>query len=148
MVEIGRIDFSTKVSLLSSHLVYPWEKHLESALHVMDYLEQKHNSWLVSDPTYPKIDESIFKNCDWKDFYGDPEEAIPPSASKPCSKDVDLWAKFDRDHTGDKETRKLQTRYLIYCYMSLVDYLFKNQPRIERFIFMLSLLCWSMWWKP
>ena len=37
----------------------------------MAYLKQKHNSRLVFDPTYPKIDESFFKDFDWKDFYGD-----------------------------------------------------------------------------
>ena len=66
MVEIGRIDISTEVSLILSHLAFPREGHLEAALHVMAYLKQKHNSRLVFDPTYPIIDESIFKDCDWK----------------------------------------------------------------------------------
>ena len=41
MVKIGRIDIATEVSLLSSHLVYTQEGHLESALHVMAYLKKK-----------------------------------------------------------------------------------------------------------
>jgi hypothetical protein len=35
MVELGRIDIATKISLLSSHLAYPRVEHLEVALHVM-----------------------------------------------------------------------------------------------------------------
>ncbi len=56
MVELGHIDIVTKISLLSSHLAYPREGHLEAALHVMGYLKQKHNYCLIFDPTYPKID--------------------------------------------------------------------------------------------
>ncbi len=53
MVELGRIDIATEVSLLSSHLAYPCEGHLETALHIMSYLRQKHNTRLIFDPTYP-----------------------------------------------------------------------------------------------
>ena len=51
MVEIGRIDIATEVSLLSLHLAYPQEGHREAALHVMAYLQAKHNSRLIFDPT-------------------------------------------------------------------------------------------------
>jgi hypothetical protein len=57
MVELGHIDIATEVSLLSSHLAFPPEGHLETAIHIMSYLSQKHNTRLVIfDPTYPKID--------------------------------------------------------------------------------------------
>ncbi len=38
MVEFGRIDIATEVSMLSSYLACPREGHLENALHVMGYL--------------------------------------------------------------------------------------------------------------
>ena len=98
MVEIGRIDIATEVSLLSSHLDHPLERHLEAALHVMAYLKLKHNYLLVFDPTYPKIDESIFKDYEWKYFYGYAEEEIPPNAPNPRGKNVDLQAKVDSYH--------------------------------------------------
>ena len=130
MVEIGRIYIATEVSLISSHLAYHQEGHLETDLHVMACLKQKHNYRLVFDPTYPKIDESIFKYCDWKYFYGDAEEAIPPNSLKPLDKDVDLRAKVDSNREGDKETRRLRTGYLIFYNMSLVDWLYNKQPTI------------------
>ena len=102
MVEIGRIDMATDVSLLQSHLAHPQEENIQADLHVMAYLKQKHNYRLVLDTTYPKMDESIFKGCDWKDFYGDAEEAIPTNAPKRRGKDVDLRAKVDSNHAGDK----------------------------------------------
>jgi hypothetical protein len=60
MVELGRIDIATEVSLLSSHLAYPCEGYLETALHIMSYLNQKHNTRLIFDPTYPNIDMGKF----------------------------------------------------------------------------------------
>ena len=56
MVEIGRIDITTKVSQLSSFFAMPRRRHLANALHVMSYLKIKHNSMLVLDPTYPDIE--------------------------------------------------------------------------------------------
>jgi hypothetical protein len=44
MVELGCVDIVTKVSMLSSYLVYPHEGHLEAAIHVMGYLRLKHSS--------------------------------------------------------------------------------------------------------
>ncbi len=44
MCVIGRMDIATKVSLLSSHLGYPHEGHLDAALHVLGYLQLKYNS--------------------------------------------------------------------------------------------------------
>jgi len=71
MVELGRVDIATEISLFSSHLAYPREGHLEAALQVMGYLKQKHDSRLIFDPTYPKIDMSSFPTYDWTEFYGD-----------------------------------------------------------------------------
>ncbi len=47
MCEIGRIDIATEVSLLSSHLAYPREGHLDAALHIMGCLKLKNNSRLI-----------------------------------------------------------------------------------------------------
>ncbi len=43
MVELGQIDIATEVSMLSSYLACPREGHPENALHVMGYLQLKHN---------------------------------------------------------------------------------------------------------
>ena len=78
MVELGHVDIATKFFLLSSHLAYPREGHLEAVLHVMAYLKQKHNSRLIFDPTYPDIDMSSFPTYGWTEFCWDVQEAIPP----------------------------------------------------------------------
>ena len=80
MVELGRIDIITELSLLSSHIALPTEGHLEAAVHVMAHFGQKNNFKLVYDSTYPEIDHSIFKECDWTEFYRNTKEAIPVNA--------------------------------------------------------------------
>ncbi len=69
MVELGHIDIATEGSLLSSHLAYPLKGHPETALHIMSYLSQKHNTRLIFDLTYPKIDMGQFPQYNWTKFY-------------------------------------------------------------------------------
>ena len=56
MVELGGVEIVTEVSLLLSCLAYPCKGHLETTLHIMQYLKNMHNTQLVFDPTYPDID--------------------------------------------------------------------------------------------
>ncbi len=86
MVELGRIDIVTKVSILSSYLACSHEGHLENTLHVMGYLQLKHNSRLIFDLTYPDIDQTVFPSFEWMEFYGNVEEAIPPNIPLPLAK--------------------------------------------------------------
>jgi hypothetical protein len=60
MVELGCIDIATEVSMLSLYLACPRKGDLENALHVIGYLQLKHNSRLIFDPTYPDIDQTAF----------------------------------------------------------------------------------------
>ena len=77
MVELGRVDMITEVSLLASHLALPREGHLEAVFHIYAYLKCKHNSRMIFDPTYPTIDMNQFLEHDWKDFYGNVIETEP-----------------------------------------------------------------------
>ena len=95
--------------MLSSYLACPREGHLENALHVMGYLQLKHNSQLIFDLTYPDIDQTAFPSFEWMEFYGDVEEAIPPNMSSPLGKDVDLCMMVVLDSPA---TRPISTRVL------------------------------------
>jgi len=136
MVELGHVDIATKIFLLSSHLAYPREGHLEAALHVMAYLKQKHNSHLIFDPTYPDIGMSSFPTYDWTKFYGDVQEAIPPDMPEPLGKDLDVCLFCDSDHAGEKCARHSHnTGFLIFCNMALIDWIPKKQATIETSVF-------------
>jgi hypothetical protein len=43
-----------------------------------------------------------FINCDWKDVYGDAQEAILPNTPTPKGKEVDLRMFVDSDYAGEK----------------------------------------------
>ena len=80
MIELGRVDIITEVSLLASQLAQPREGHLEAVFHLYDHLLHKHKLRLCLDPTYPEIDKSVFMDHDWKTLYGDAREVIPAIA--------------------------------------------------------------------
>ena len=61
MIEVGRINIITKVSLLSTHVVHLIEGHLDSEVHVMAHVGHKYNSRVVYDPLYQEIDYDVFK---------------------------------------------------------------------------------------
>lgn len=135
MVELGRVDIITEVSLLSSHLALPREGHLEAVFRIFAYLNCKHNSRMIFDPTYPEIDMRAFKECDWKHFYGSIKEAIPPNMPTPRGKEVDLRLFVDSDHAGDQIARRSRTGYFIYLNMAPVAWFSKKQGTIETSVF-------------
>ena len=136
MVEIGRIDIATECSLLSSNLAYPREGHFKCALHMMGCLKWKHNSRLFFDPTYPDIDFDTFDvGAEWKEFYGDMTEDIPPNSPDPRGKSVDLRMWADSDHAVDKVTRRSRTGYFIFLNTALINWLSKKQATIEGSVF-------------
>ena len=134
-VELGRIDIITEVSTLASHVALPREGQLDALFHVFAYLDKKHNARLVFDPSCPEIDMNVFKQCDWKHFYSDAQEAIPPNAPPPRGKDVDLRLLVDSDHAGDKLTRRSRTGFLIYLNMAPIVWYSKKQSTIETSVF-------------
>ena len=114
------MDIITEVSMLASCTAAPREGHLHVVFHLFAYLEKKHNSRFVFNPSYPSIDMREFKECDWKDFYGEITEPIPPNPPMPRGKDVDIHLYVDSDHEGDRATRRSRTGFLIYLNNALI----------------------------
>ena len=80
MVELGRVDICTEVSIMSSLLDLPREGHLEAVLHMFAYLKKNHNSEMVFDPSELDTDMSDFPREDSSlSIYGDVKEDIPPT---------------------------------------------------------------------
>ena len=131
-VEIGRIDITTEVSMLASHMAMPREGHLFAVFHVFAYLKQKHNSRLIFDPTPQRINVNQFKvNEDWKTFYGDVSDAIPSNSPQPRGKSVVLRIFVYSDHAGDQITRRSRTGYIQMVNMAPIAWYSKKQGSIE-----------------
>jgi hypothetical protein len=131
VVEIGRIDITTEVSMLASHMAMPREGHLYAVFQVFAYFKAKHNSRLMFDPSYPPIHHEKFKaDQDWEPFYGKVQEGIPPNAP-PRGKPVVLRLYVDSDHAGDLMTRRSRTGYVQMVNMSVINWHSKIQGLVE-----------------
>ena len=135
IVELGRVDLVTEVSLLASHMAMPRSGHLDAALHVVAHLKSRSNARMVFDPTYPDIYHHAFNRQDWVHFYGDVKEAIPANAPEPRDKDIDLRLMVDSDHAGDKVHRRSRTGFYIFLNSSLIAWMSRRQPTIETSVF-------------
>ena len=62
-------------------------------------------------------------------------EVIPPYATYPRGKSVDIRMWVDSDHAGDKMTRRSCTGYFIFLNTALIDWLSKKQATIEISVF-------------
>ena len=60
IVDLGRVDVCTEVSLLAKCLFLPWVGHQYQVFHVFTYLKKHRNTEMVFDPYYPKIDQNQF----------------------------------------------------------------------------------------
>jgi hypothetical protein len=130
-VELGRIDITTEVSMLSTYLCWPREGHLEAVVHVFAYLGLHHNAIVVFGPKYPDVDMGTFINTDWKSMYGDAKEMIPSDAPVPHEKEVDLCLFFYSDHAGEQFTRRSRTGFVIYLNISPIVWFSTRQPTVE-----------------
>jgi hypothetical protein len=77
IVELGRIDIATEVSMLTAHNALPRQGHLAAVFCMYSYLKTRPNARLIFDPTYAHINYDSFPHENWTEFYGDVEEAIP-----------------------------------------------------------------------
>jgi hypothetical protein len=131
-IELGRIDITTEMPMLSSHLALPHEGHLVGAFHIFAYLEKKHNARMVFDSTYyPVVDKSVIPTHDWKDVYGNVQEAIPSNAPEPLGKEVVIRCFVDADHAGDKLSRRSRTGFNIFVNGAPIVWYSKRQATIE-----------------
>ena len=131
LVELGRIDITCEVSMMSSHTAMPREGHLDHVLYIFSYLKQHHNSRLVLDPTYPEIDMTAFKRQNWKQFYGDVMELMPKNAPRAIGKEFIIRAFVDADFAGDSLTRRSRTGFVVYLNGAPIFWFSKKQSSLE-----------------
>ena len=136
IVELGRVDCITEVSMLASYLANPRDGHMDAALHLYSWLKEHHNARLVLDPSYPKINPDDFiMDRDWKGFYGNVKEELPPDMPEPLGSEVDLRLYVNSSHANDKSNRRSRTGFLIFMNSALIQWCSKKQATIESSVF-------------
>ena len=134
-MELGRIDIITEVMVVSLHMLLIREGHLDAVLHVFAFLRQKYNSRMAFNPTYPKIDESMFKEYEWEQFYHGAEEAIPLNAPSPCGEEMVLQGYVNSDHASDKLTQRSRSEYFVFINAVLVQWFLKRESTTKTSVF-------------
>ena len=129
MVELGRVDICTEVSMLAGFSACPRQGHLAAVIHLYAYLKKHPRSKLVFDPTPMAHDAQEAQ--DWRDFYGPQKEIIPPDQPEPRGKAIQTTCFVDSDHAGDQVTRRSRTGVLIFLGMAPVVFYSKKQGSIE-----------------
>ena len=130
-VELGRVDILLEVSLLSQHLALPREGHLEQVLHVFGFLKENRKLRIMFDCSQPEVDERLFKDYDWFDYYRYAKEKVPTNMPEPRGLSVSLSMFVDASHAGNKKHRRSQTGILIFMNKAPIHWYSKRQPNVE-----------------
>jgi hypothetical protein len=59
-------------------------------------------------------DPRAFIDQDWREFYGDVAEELPPKMPEPLGQSVNVSCFVDANHAGNVVTHRLHTGILIY----------------------------------
>ena len=132
-IEIGRIDIFVELSQLSQHQALPRRRHLEAIYHIFAYLKKHENgARIVFDPKTPQIDERVFNvNADWRDFYGDVSEELPPNMPEAKGQPVVVSCFVYANHAGNMITRRSHTGILMYVQNAPIVWFSKRQNTVE-----------------
>ena len=135
MVEIGRVDIITEVSMMASEMATPRKVRLEAVLNLFVFIRQNYNSRMNFDPTYPTINMIDFKECKWKDFYSELKQVTPPNASEKRGKEFDPRWYVDSNNTGEKKARRSYYVFFIFLNKALIQWFSKKLSMIEMSMF-------------
>ncbi len=83
-VELGQIDLTQAVLLMARFHNAPCKGHMEAVLCIFSYIKGHLNSKVVFDLAYHNwMHINWHDDAEWKDFYPDMAEPMPPHAPEP-----------------------------------------------------------------
>ena len=129
ILELGRVDIITEVSMLAAFTANPRHGHLAAVIHLYAYLKGNPRSKTVFDPT--PIDHGPHAECDWSDFYEDYVELEPADMPEPRGNALQMTCYTDSDHASDTVSRRSRTGIIIFCGMAPIVWHSKKQGSIE-----------------
>ena len=84
----------------------------------------------------PEVDESAFNiNADWKDFYSDLEEELPPKMPDPRGNVVKISAFVDANHAGNAVTCRSHSGIIIFVQNAPFIWFSNRQNTVEEATF-------------
>jgi len=136
--EIGIVDISHEISLLSQYQTSTREGHMEQLLHILGFFKKNPKLILYFDPDRPKLDYSMFTTNreEFREQYRDEQEEIPHMIPFPRGMPVTTTAFVDASHAANKKTRRLHTRYVIFINRGTILWYSKIQNTVEASTFL------------
>jgi hypothetical protein len=116
--------------MMAAFTAAPRLGHFDAMLHIFAFLHHHPRSRLVFDDRYFECIEKPAEH-DWREFYPDAFELLPPNAPHPLGKPIEMVAFVDSDHAGDMLTRRSRTGVLEYYNRSPILWYSKKQNGIE-----------------
>ena len=130
-VELGRIELTFAVSLMSRFSTAPRTDHMQKLLHMFSYIKRHLDSKLVFDAGTRDWSHINFLQHDWNEFYPDAMETMPPNAPEPRGRAVQLNMFCDAAHANDHVTRRSTTGLVIFILGTPILWYSKRQNTIE-----------------
>ena len=120
-VELGRVDIQVEVAIMSQYQASPRQGHLEALYLIFHFLWKNPRKRLVMDPCYPDVDKSAFNGAaDWKEFYGDVKEELPPGMPEPLGEPVMQTEFVDTNHANNVVTRRSHSGIFLFLNNALI----------------------------
>ena len=98
---------------------------------IFAYLKSHGRSKVIFDPRRNDTPDSMFSAVDWKDFYQDAAEPMPPKGPPPGGRAVRTLWYVDADHAGNLATRRSHTGILLYVNNAPIMRYSKRQNTVE-----------------
>jgi hypothetical protein len=132
LITLGRFDIHYAVQALSRYNMAPREGHIKAAERIFAYLKHYPKGKIVCDPHPP--DHSAFESKahdNWKEFYPDAEEELPPGMPEPLGKKARFTCYVDADHAHDVVTRRSVTGIILLLNSTPIRWVSKRQKTVE-----------------
>jgi hypothetical protein len=132
LITLGRFDIHYAVQALSRYNMAPREGHIKAAERIFAYLKHYPKGKIVCDPHPP--DHSSFESKvhdNWKEFYPDAEEELPPGMPEPLGKKARFTCYVDADHAHDVVTRRSVTGIILLLNSTPIRWVSKRQKTVE-----------------
>ena len=132
-IEIGRVDISHEISLLSQYQASPRQGHMEQMMHIFHYLSKKPKKTLYMDPGLPQVDFGDFNHdaSEFKEYYRDAEELMPHKMPPPRGRSVITSGFVDASHAANRKTRRSHTGYILFVNRAPVKWISRRQQTVE-----------------
>ena len=126
MAELGRVDITTEVLMISLCLALPCEGHLKALFHMFRYLQKTHNTVQVFNLNEPSINPDAFPKLDllntvYANEKGELGEDVPakdlPKLFGKVFK-IQMWV--DSNHAGDHITWRSRSGFSMFLNSALI----------------------------